>query len=59
MFPLFWHFHDAATDASALVTPLGGYRSGPRDTTAVFLTFYWRAYKPTATGLERGPLPAA
>ena len=49
-FPLFAYFHDAATDASALVTPLGGYRSGPRDTTAVFLTFYWRTYKADGNG---------
>src|SRR4029078_7556531 len=40
-FPRFGVSHATATNASALVTPLGGYRSGPRDTTALFLTFYW------------------
>jgi hypothetical protein len=50
LFPLFGYFHDTATNASALVTPLGGYRSGPRDTTGLFLTFYWRSYKQAGGG---------
>ena len=49
-FPLFGYFHDKATDASAFVTPLGGYRSGPRDTTGLILTFYWRSYKAEGGG---------
>jgi hypothetical protein len=55
--PLFGYFHDAATDASAFVTPLGGYRNGPRDKTFLFLTFYWRAYKPD--GWNAGLFPLA
>ena len=36
-FPLLWRFKDAATGATATVTPLGGHRSGPRDDTTVVL----------------------
>jgi len=54
--PLLGYFHDKATDASALVTPLGGYRSGPRDKTFLFLTLYWRAYKPDGWNAGLFPL---
>ena len=56
LFPLLGYFHDKATDASAFVTPLGGYRSGPRDTTGLFLTFYWRTYKPDGWNAGLFPL---
>ncbi len=45
-FPFVWRFKDAATGATATVTPLGGHRSGPRDDTTVVLTVFWRTYKP-------------
>jgi len=56
LFPVFGYFHDKATDASAFVTPLGGFRSGPRDKTFLFLTFYWRAYKPDGWNAGLFPL---
>jgi hypothetical protein len=46
LFPLFWRFHDVATDASAtMLLPVFVRRSGPRDTTTIFTLFYWRSFK--------------
>jgi hypothetical protein len=56
VFPFLWRFHDNATGATATVTPLGGYRSGPRDDTAVVLLFFWRGYKPSGWSAGLFPL---
>ena len=47
----FWHFHDAATDATATVHCRSAATARGRATTPPSsLPFYWRAYKPTAAG---------
>ena len=47
--PLFWHFRDADTGATATaLLPFFAHRSGPRDTTTVVglgLWAYWRSFK--------------
>ena len=58
LFPLFWHFRDATTGATATaLLPLFAHRSGPRDTSTVLLPVYWRRF--TGGGWSAGLLPIA
>jgi hypothetical protein len=50
LLPLYWHFRDAETGATATVLlPLFAHRSGPRDSTTIAgvppLYFYWRNFE--------------
>jgi hypothetical protein len=59
--PLFWHFHDADTGASATtLLPFFARRDGPRDTTTIVgagLWAYWRSFK--NGGWSAGLFPVA
>jgi hypothetical protein len=58
LFPLFWHFRDQPTGATATaLLPFYAHRSGPRDRSTFLLGAYWRSF--TGGGWSGGFFPLA